>query len=164
MMSYYDVTRKPNKNKVKGGLKAQRVGADFERIFLYRCHSSGIAIDRLPDGCKVTGGYGGRPQLIRVKTPYDFICSYQGSFGLFDTKCFDGDHITASKVTDHQLASLLMHERQGAVSGYIVYFRPIDQVHFYSASALELIKKGIKEVPSKLLGTLNEFDVRILFQ
>lgn len=149
----------PNINRVRGGRKAQQIGQMFEDVFLLKARSQGIAIDRFPPGCKTVGR-----MIIRVKTPYDFILSFKGGFSLLDTKCHDNDHLIASRIEDHQLASLLMHEKQGVKAGYLIFFRKTNEIRFLSASSLDLIKRGLKDVPSVLLGTITDFDLRLLFE
>jgi len=111
------------------GLVAKRQGQSFENIFETSCQYHGLAVTRIPDGCRqVHGG-----KLIRVKSPYDFTISYRGRSAMIDTKTQAGKTFPYARIDIDQARNLSQHERQGVTAGYVVWLRDIDSVVFIAA-------------------------------
>jgi hypothetical protein len=107
----------------QGQRQAQRNGAGWENVFQGHAARSGVLCIRFPNGCKTIPGPGGKPRLIRVRTPFDWILSHQGKAGFVDTKSTtELDVHLCTQVSDHQLAALRALEMQGHVCGYVVFF------------------------------------------
>ena len=142
--------------------KRQAFGDLFETVFLRTCRGNGVAITRIPDGCKQVG-----KRIIRVKTPWDWALSYNGRSAFIDTKTVDKVSFAYSSVTDHQVRALHTHEAAGAVAGYVIWFRPSDQVVFIPASRLltsqgrtgsfSMSDDGVQPIGNHL------FDIRLIF-
>lgn len=141
-------------------------GRQFESNFKIQCQYHQCQATRMPDGCKTVGA----AKLIRVKTPFDWIVSWNKHTALIDTKTSKNNHFAHSLIEKHQVDELFLHEKQGIMSGYVVEFREADTVIFIPASALCMRKlKGTGSVrlgdPDVLiLGSSNNFDVRRIFQ
>lgn len=145
------------------GAKAQRAGRGFEEAFARRCsYCALLAYNRVPDGCRTLGAR----KLIRVKTPYDWVLTFEGQTALLDTKTFDIARLLPSKIESHQMKAMLEHELMGATAGYVIYFRPVEEVRFAPASVLKTIfetGKGCEFTSLLPLGKYPAFDPRRVF-
>jgi penicillin-binding protein-related factor A (putative recombinase) len=146
------------------GIKAKAFGDLFESLFVLGCRrTNGLVVTRFPDGCKVVG----RNQVIRVKTPCDWIITFGGVTALIDTKTTEGESFPFSKIEKHQVSEMLRHELAGAKAGYVIWFRKTDDVLFVSASLLAslMLQRGsIKPKGySAHLGNSRDFKAQIIF-
>ena len=153
-----------NTNSIRGGAKAQAFGALFENLFLNSCRKNGIVTTRFPDGCKSIG----QNRIIRVKTPFDWILSFNGKTALIDTKTTDSDSFSHSKIIIHQVTEMSAHQRAGTIAGYVIWFRKSNRVIFMNA--LDLFELSLKpgsikkdEYKSKIIGIDSNFDMRLVF-
>jgi hypothetical protein len=147
------------------GKRAQKAGASFEYLFQFHARRSGVIATRMPDGCKQVGP--GR--IIRVRTPWDWILTFQGKSAFIDTKTCDDKCLPNSKIENHQVAPMLQHASAGAIAGYVVHLRQNDTVFFLSASELVKVMRlrgSITEgSPGAIvLGTGGKMDVQRIFQ
>lgn len=157
------MTQDPIKKR-NAGLKAQSMGSNWENFFFKHCLKSGIGITRIPDGCRQIASN----QLVRVRSPWDFVLSYQSRTALIDTKTIDDESFPHSLLKEHQILELLHHESFGTIAGYIIYLRKVSQVFFMSATALAEFKlrKGSFDHTHHLathLGNEN-FNIKLIFQ
>jgi len=132
------------------GFKAKKIGELWEDLFYRACLKRGIAITRIPDGCKQIG----QNKIIRVGTPFDWVLTHNNVTALIDTKTTATDSITASSIRSNQLDALLSHARQGCVTGYVVWFREPDLISFVPAHILldhVRSRKGIKHTTDGLI-------------
>lgn len=97
---------------------------------------------RFPDGCEKKNGPGGKPRLIAVRTPFDFILSHDGKAAFIDTKHTTLKNFPYSAIKGHQLRALLELEEQGHPSGYVIFFKEHRRIVFIPASVLGSIKRG----------------------
>jgi hypothetical protein len=145
-----------------GGLKAKRNGDDFENILMGETLKRGMGGFKIPEGCKRVR----RNLLLQVRTPFDFTF-YDGPLFIF---C-DAKHTTAmvyrkSLIKPHQVHSLLKLEREtGHAAGYVIYFKPLNAVYFYKASALHELQanKSLKPEDGLLLGSRFDINLRLVF-
>lgn len=114
-----------------GGKKSQAFGNLFESVFVTVCHKNGVAVTRVPDGCRQF-----RKQIIRVKSPWDFVLTYASRSAFIDTKTAQGSTFTYSSIVPHQVRELSRHARCGAISGYLVWTRKNGSVFFIPSSLL----------------------------
>ena len=147
------------------GKRAKEWGKTFETVFHASCLRKGIAISRMPDGCKQIGP--GR--IIRVKTDFDWVVTYNGQAGLFDTKTNESNTLGNSEIDRHQAQALFKHQMAGAVAGYILWLRNKNRVCFIPAKSLmELIgRRGSSDNESSYavdIGPLESMDVRSIFE
>jgi len=131
------------KNLVKrarqqAGLKAKREGQNWERSFEINCTEADIRFIRIPDGCKQLGRF----KLIRVKSPFDYLISYNGKTACIDLKSFGtGTRLTYSHINQNQLIALL-NMRRDCLTGYVVFFRSVGKVVFYDSLLMNKLSKG----------------------
>lgn len=145
------------------GAKSQSFGSLFETIFLKSCQRDHVSVTRVPDGCRQIGFN----KLIRVKSPWDWVITYQKQTALIDTKTVQGKAFTASMIHEHQIQQLFSHEANGAIAGYVIWLRGIQKVFFVPSSALGDIKKTGQSFTGKHPGSIflgsDSFDIRNLF-
>jgi len=121
-----------------GGLKAKAYGQMFEQIFLMACRRDQVGVTQIPDSCKQISS----TKIARVKSPFDFILTYQGHSAVIDTKTTEHDTFSRSDIVEHQVKSLLVHEMAGGFGGYVIWFRGMDQIIFMPASNLNTLKRA----------------------
>lgn len=146
-------------SRVIAGKRAQRNGADFEAIFDWACTSQGIAITRIPDGCKQLPN-----KLIRVKSPFDWVLSYNNKTAIIDTKTIDNNSFPHSKIDSFQVGELIKHP----ISGYIVWLRDINDVLYIPAHTLNtglFIRGSITNLtPNTIsIGPIEHMNVKAIF-
>lgn len=154
--------KRPGLNKVpqgrhRQGRLAQGMGSYFEQVFFLTCNRKiGMAVTRMPDGCKTVG----KNKLIRVKTPWDYIVSYSGHIALLDTKTTQGNSFPHSKIEPHQVDEMFEHAmavesyphgRTCVRAGYVIWFRGEGKVFFIPSVYLSSLvrKRGSLDI-SKL--------------
>lgn len=125
----------PTIARVRAGSKAVRGGAQFEIQFQTACLMESLQITKIPSGCKTFG----RGNLVRVKTPFDFIVSTESKTAFLDTKTTAGKTFPKSMIEDHQVDEMVKHS---CVSGYVVQFRELNQVVFFTAKVLDYTRRS----------------------
>ena len=129
------------KNQVRG-LKAKRSGQAFEDLFAYACRREGIIFVEIPDGCRpIPTPGGGRPRLVRVKTPFDYFITAGGRSAALDCKTIETGNFTYTMIDEDQVRSLF-EVSQSIPAGYIIWFRRVDRIVFIPADTLRRIKQG----------------------
>lgn len=150
------------------GTKQKAFGDLFENLFFSVCNRTpGMAVTRFPDGCKVVG----RNQIVRIKTPCDWIITYGGMTALIDTKTSMNGSFPFSKISIHQVTELCKHSQSGAKAGYVVWFRDSDEIVFLSSFLLvqALNKRGSFKtennngIGSVYLGKSSDFKAVMIF-
>lgn len=152
------------RGRVRGGIEAKAYGQLFERIFQKTCRLCGAAVTRIPDGCRrVTA-----QRLVPVRSPFDWIVTLRGRTALIDTKTTQGDVLTASSLVSHQIQELSNHERSGAITGYVVWFRNLHRTVFYPAAILLTLLDSGGSIPADHPGSIDlgseTFNIRRLFE
>jgi penicillin-binding protein-related factor A (putative recombinase) len=155
-------------NRVRGGVKAREFGNGFEGVFEKLCRLQGIAITEIPDGCKQIGP-NPRTDIIRVKSPFDWVLTFRGKTVLVDTKTIESHLFSNSQIKKHQVEPMASHEMSGGKAGYVVWLREPGQVFFLSATALVIqmqTRGSFSEThpESILLGKSYDFDIRKIFE
>lgn len=142
------------------GIHAKKQGNNFESIFEQACRRRGVIATRFPDGCRTVG----KGQLLRVKTPWDWILSFAGKCAFIDTKTCAG-RFPYSHIETHQVIEMSRHEENGLIAGYAIWSRGEDQVFFIPASALlkpalngDRGSAGADHAKAKLLGSVVSID------
>lgn len=145
-----------NLNRRIGGLKAKRNGQLFENVVKSQCERLGWAVVRIPDGSRTLG----LNKIIRVKSPFDFCIAKRGNVIFFDAKSWEGATWAKSKVNDKQVEHLLKLEAAWQVSGYMVFFKKIDRVIFFTATQLDSLNARESLLPGQGidLGSIKDFD------
>lgn len=116
------------------GHKANDEGKQFEALFDLMCKMSGVHSVNWPRGAERRGG-----RLIPVKTPCDRVLTMPGGKVVFvDCKTFGAPHanMTRSMMLEHQVLQLKHWHDDGCVAGYVVHFREVNKVVFFTADKL----------------------------
>lgn len=157
----------PTLGKIKAGHRAKNNGAGFENIFQAMCARCGVGVTRVPDGC-ITRRRGNGIIVLRTKSPWDWVTSWNGKVALLDTKTC-GARFGNSAIDLFQVGEMLKH-RPHATAGYVIWQRDIDAVFFVDSRVLagRIGVRGsinpLVDVPQRdRLGTVNGFDLRRLF-
>jgi penicillin-binding protein-related factor A (putative recombinase) len=142
------------------GAKAKFWGANFENLLSLHCRLNKIAFEKIPSGCKWVG-----KMAVPQKTPFDFIAAKNGRAVVFDAKTLDRETFPKSSCEPHQVEALHSFEMSKLTAGYIVFFRPINSVVFFTASQLKglLPRYSLKATDGISLGTGSELNLGVLF-
>lgn len=105
-------------------------GRRFEKFLVIAAKRDGWRTIQLPAGARFVG----RGKVIPVKGPFDFIFQKDGQVIFCDAKSRDDVVLPYSTVNQDQVFELL--KLSPFTSGYIVHFRPLNQVGFISAKQL----------------------------
>jgi penicillin-binding protein-related factor A (putative recombinase) len=119
---------------------------------------------RIPDGCRrIPVGRGVR--LIAVKSPCDWVCSYNGLTAVIDTKTIDRASFPFNLINPDQVRSMNALTPGGTLRGYVIWFRKIDRVVFISCEKLKTVQtRGSVSVEDGIdLGPLDELDLTKIF-
>lgn len=124
-----------------------------------------MAVTRIPDGCKRVGP----KRLIQVKTPWDYVLSYNGKTAVIDTKSTANASFSNSKIEGHQVQAMLSHSAHGTIGGYVVWLRLENQVIFVPATRLATLygvrgAVGWRDAHCVPLGPCGNMDVRRIFE
>ena len=152
-------------NRIVAGKKAREAGNSFEDIFRAMAETQGIGVIRIPNGSTIKR----TPQGIKTfpaPSPFDWILGHKGDAVLIDTKSLDKGTLSFSDLKTHQVKNLAKMEAQGICGGYVVNFRPLDQIVFFNAGLLKSLKRkqSLKPDDGIILGGIDNFNTSILFQ
>lgn len=139
----------------------QRIhGQQFESIVVKHAHMQGIHVIKMPLGAERRGRI-----LVQVKTPFDYILVSNGIVVFLDCKSIDSDKFPFSLITDHQRIALSEAQRNGCQSGYLVWFREINEVAFFNAEKLINCQPGcsLKPTDGLLVGKMEDIALGTLF-
>ncbi len=138
------------------GMGPKVSGNQFEALFHRAAIRQSIGILRIPDGCRRVG----LKKLIPVKTPADFVLVHNSKCAFIDTKTqgsgstFPLANINMNQV--HAMASMVQH---GAIGGYVVWFRNINEVVFFDCEILKNAEEGIHCTRGFPLGSIEEMNL-----
>lgn len=125
----------PSAQNVIGGRKAKANGQFFENLIKVLFQKCGYYIEKIPSGCIWIGKFA-RP----TKTPFDYIAAKNKTVLIFDCKSVNSNSFSYSQIESHQLKSLASFQSCGINAGYIVWFRPENNIVFYSADILKNLR------------------------
>lgn len=154
--------------RYKKGAAPVDEGKNFETLFDMYCRRYGIIPVKFPQGAKWIGS-GKFAKMLPVATPCDRILMYPEGHTIFvDCKSFgEAKNLTRSMLTEHQVTSLKLFSDYGVVSGYIVFFRSIKKIVYFSADQLWDIFSGkgsCSPADGLDLGTWDDMRLDRLFQ
>lgn len=105
----------------------------------------------------------GKIQTYRADLDYKII--HRGITGFFDCKSFDGEKFGFTQITGFQLDKSLLYAERGVPTGFIVYFRPINEVRYFHPTVIARSGSGssLKHTQGVLLGKIEGIDLAIVF-
>lgn len=109
-------------------------GKTFELIYERACKLCGLWVEQ--NHLKAKRGWKGK--LIALESNLDFtVIDPNGRTGFFDAKSFDGHSFKYSEIPSHQLELAARYNSWKVPAGFIVWFRDVDRVVFFSGASLE---------------------------
>lgn len=152
-------------NRVRAGKIAQKKGQRFETFIKNCAFASRFFPIQIPDGCDTKRGPNGRPVLLRVQTPFDFILIGHQQAIFLDTKTTQDKSFSHSKIKHHQLINLLEASKAGP-AGYLVLFETLRLVVFFSAQKLQSIqaRQSLKPQDGLVLGPPETWNPRHIIE
>jgi len=107
--------------------------------------------------------------LIQVKSPFDWVLSYQGKAAVIDTKSTANASFSNSGIDGHQVGHMLAHAVHNTIGGYVVWLRLENQVVFIPATKLATLygvrgSIGWRDAHCVPLGPCGNMDVRKIFE
>lgn len=118
------------------GIRAKQMGLAWENLFESNAYHAGCGVIKIPDGCRQVG----KGKMIRVKTPFDFVIMKSGKSIYLDTKTTLGTRWTFSDCDRHQMYWLEMCAKAGHRAGYMVEFRALKRIVFFSIARLSRLQ------------------------
>lgn len=147
------------------GRRAQRNGAGWENLFQSHARRAGIVCIRFPDGCRRVAGPGGKPRLLPVRTPFDWILSVPGHSAYVDTKTVGGGRFQYNQVKEHQVEALLALHTHGHAAGYVVHFQDLNAVLYFDAMQLAGLgpRESLGPEDGVLLGSVFGLELKLIW-
>lgn len=151
------------------GKESQEQGRAFEEYFSDSCKRQGFVSIKLPLGAIVYGSTSfGKPKFRLAKSPFDFIVGGQiGGHAVaayIDCKTNQGATFPRSLIDWKQVENLELFSRFGHPSGYLVHFRKLEQIYFFSVKQLMSCEGSLKPEHGVLLGGLFDMSIKSLWK
>lgn len=150
-----------NLSNRRRGFKAKKQGDAFENLFASKCAREGLCIAKIPTGIHVTGKRGGKVEGFQVKTPFDYVIGSSNRAAFIDLKSLDASSLPKSKITPHQLESLVSWGEGGFVAGYVVNLRKVNMIVFFDYKQLRDLRpqRSLQALDGFCLGSKEDFKV-----
>lgn len=141
----------------------KEAGTTFEKIFERQCLLAGLWAD--PNNIKARRGWGGRLQELKSNLDYTVI-GYGARTAFVDCKTWDSAYFTFSDIPLHQLSLAVRYNSYGIHAGFVVWFRPINRVSFFSGNSIAQRGAGNRFVPKDgfPLGSWECFSPELIFR
>lgn len=138
----------------------KEAGTTFEKLFERQCLLAGLWAE--PNYIKAKRVWDGR--LRELKSNLDYTVIKDGQTGFFDCKTFDSDHFTFSQLPEHQVELARKYNQHGVPGGFVVWFRPINQVSFFPGGLIAIRgpKSRFEWKQGFWLGPWERFDPRCI--
>lgn len=129
----------------------------FERLLRYQGF--------LPLKNRLTVRVIGKGKYLPEKSQLDYtIIQRTGEVGFFDCKSYEGDSFRFSQITKHQLDRAIMYNLWLVQAGFIVWFRKINQIVYFSGVRVkDLEGHSIGPSNGMILGPLENFIFKKVF-
>lgn len=126
-------------NNRRRGYFAKKIGEKTEQDLIHHAYHQGILILQIPSGCKWVAAN----KVVPVPTPFDCVAIWGSKDIFFDIKTTEGSTFTYSMIHDkpHQLDWLSKIERRGRQAGFLVLFRESNELVWFKASRMEMVKR-----------------------
>ena len=117
----------------------------------------------LPNHLTAKATYGGNFKVVKSDLDYRLI-TQNGDVGFFDCKNFAGDSFPYSQISENQIQRAILYNEWRVPSGFVVFFRKVMSVCFFSGIDLEGKERGrMSYLDGVLLGSWDSFDLKLLF-
>lgn len=157
----------PTISKIKAGHKSRNSGFEFESLIINSSRQIGASIIKIPDSCRPTKRWSGGSfsiSNVRIPSPFDFVLMLKGRAFVFDAKSTSYNTFAKSQIDQKQLANLT-YCASNSVAGYVVWFKELDRVRFFSSLELQMVKKqsSLSVSDGIGLGTGLKIDLSLVF-
>lgn len=151
------------------GSTGQAHGKAWEQIILARARSNGLLAEKIQLSAFFIGGGG----VKVVKSDLDFrVLNRAGRVAFFDAKTYSqaffdySDLLAAKEPKDHQINRTLLYQGWGVSSGFLVWFRPVDRVSFFTGDRIAQAGPGSRFTPldGLCLGTVQSFSLKSILE
>jgi hypothetical protein len=135
----------------------KEAGTTFEKLFERQCHLAGLWPD--PNLIKARRGWKGKLQELKSNLDYT-VMGRGGKIAFVDCKTFESGYFTFSDLPAHQLDLAARYNEFGIPAGFVVWFRPINQVCFFPGWLIAGRGPGTRFTPldGTALGPWDRFD------
>ena len=140
-------------------------GKAWEQILIARARSNGLLLLKNELSAKFIGGGG----VKVLKSDLDFRMFDRSNpitrVSYFDAKTFDDPYFDYSWLQDNQIQRSVTYGEWGVPSGFVVWFRPVNEVRFYKGQQIAKSGPGTRFLPEVgvRLGSLHDFDLRAIY-
>lgn len=136
-------------------------GKFFEEAFFKQATSNGLFARKNMLSCKHT--WGGRVQILKSQLDFTLV-NTKGSVGFFDCKNFIENKFYFSEIDDDQLKLSVVWLSWKVPSGFVVWFRSLNKVSFFSGNDIKSKGPGNSFQPTDgvVLGKIEGFDLKKL--
>ncbi len=147
------------------GRRAKTEGDRFELLFSRALLQRQWAVIKFPMGAKALGPN----KLIKVKSPFDQLAVKSGKTVCYDLKSINQSSYGYSHLTQHQIHHLLQVLEKGnspnIKAGYIIHFRPLGKIFYFSAHTLSSLqpKTSLSPANGVWIGNLDNIDLDCIF-
>jgi hypothetical protein len=136
-------------------------GKFFEQCFERFARYSGL----FPKKTELSARWIGPRKVQAIKSDLDFrLVNREGRVGYFDCKSFHGSKFRYSAIDRDQLRRALDLNDWNVPAGFVVFFREVNRVSFFSALSIALAGPGSSFSPEDgvSLGSLETLDLKPL--
>lgn len=135
-------------------------GKAWEQAFKARGGSNGLLVLKNELSAHYIGGGGVR--VTKADLDFRVIRRQDGRIGYFDCKTYHDGFFTFSDLNEKQVERAVLYNECNVPSGFIVWFRTLDVVSFYSGQVIQEMGSGtrFRPVMGRILGSLQDFDLR----
>lgn len=141
---------------------AREEGKFFEDLFMIQARRVGLLAQKNEQACRVTGsGKFTRVKLLKGELDFKLVAR-GGPVGFFDCKSYGNAHFIYSDLDPDQLDRAILYNNWEIPGGFVVFFRPLKTVSFFSGHVIA--RKGARNrfepEDGVILGPWDNFDLR----
>jgi penicillin-binding protein-related factor A (putative recombinase) len=138
----------------------REAGATFQALFERQCQLEGVWF--INNHTTAKRGWKGR--LVELPSNLDYALIRRGRVGYFDCKTFHEPYFVHSDLKPHQVELAARYNENGVPAGFVVWFRPKDEVVFFPGWMVVQRGPGSRFEPQHgtHLGRWHRFDVACL--
>lgn len=133
--------RKPMVDKKAIMADNHDAGTQFENLFKKQAQMQGFYVEKNYLSCKLTP-FG--PKLVKkeefCELDWKLVLIREGMTGFFETKSLDKDFFIFSEFSEFQIKRAAFLNEINVPSGFVVYFRPLNDVYFFTGE--QIVRKG----------------------
>lgn len=139
-------------------------GKSFEEVFFLHAQYSGL----LPTKNHLTAFYlpGGRVKVVKSELDFRLIRREDGRVAYLDCKSFKDSFFVFSDLDEKQVERAILYNECNVPSGFVVYFRSVNRVAFFSGQ--DIAAKGPRArfdvSEGRFLGRIEKLDLKRIME